>query len=269
MAFQLVHAIDTIHRNNVMHRDIKLDNICLSGDWFDIRDYVGQTDANNSASGASSSASSSASSASSASSSTSDTNNNEQLLSSFKCPQIKIVDFGLGKIVEQDDSTTTGGVGTIEYCAPEVLVARTKPTKYAHKVDVWSVGVTCWILLTGKPPFWPGSGQTRMQLSQRIIEDGAPFDRADFKQIGEQAKDFVEYCLIKDCEDRLSPRDLLNQSEWLKPWTKSLKLANDDVKTPSFSNDPIHIEEPLREYRTESAKLNTATVKENFLIKFA
>jgi len=272
MAFQLLHAVDAFHRNNIMHRDIKLDNICLSGDWFDIGDYdsndgstsdVSSTSgASSSTSGASNSTSNGASSSTSntsnsingASSSTSDTNNNN---TSFQCPKIKIVDFGLGKIVKQNRFTKTG-TGTIEYSSPELIRARVVRTEYGHKVDVWSVGVTCWILLTGNPPFWPRdkSKASQIEVINGIKNKPPPFGRDDFKKIGKQAKNFLAYCLKKEYEKRLSPEDLLKQSDWLKPWTESIKLANDDVNTPTFSKDPLDIGKTLIAYRTESAKLN-------------
>jgi len=249
MAFQLVHAVEAIHRNNIMHRDIKLDNICLSDDWFDIRDYGDSSGIGSSSGGASSSASGVGSS------SNSDSNDS----SSFKCPKIKLVDFGLGKIVEQDSFTTTGA-GTIEYSSPEVIQAKSLQGKYGHKVDVWSVGVTCWILLTGQPPFWQDSNvrpdQRRAELCRKIIDDPPPFHRGDLDEIGEEAQEFLCYCLIKDYDERPSPKNLLKTSDWLKPWTDPLNLANDDVNTPSFSNDPIRIEKTLSTYCTQSAILN-------------
>jgi calcium-dependent protein kinase len=44
-------------------------------------------------------------------------------------------------------------VGTCYYVAPEVVGARAAGRAYDEKVDVWSLGVITFMLLTGRPPF--------------------------------------------------------------------------------------------------------------------
>merc|ERR1719440_1131238 len=66
----------------------------------------------------------------------------ENLLLSSKGPDavLKISDFGLAKILGDDDEMTIA-CGTWIYCAPEVLLVRqTKEGSYDLKCDVFSVG---------------------------------------------------------------------------------------------------------------------------------
>ena len=56
---------------------------------------------------------------------------------------VKITDFGLAKIVEEDGLLKTL-CGTPTYVAPEVL-RRRPDANYTHSVDCWSLGVILFI----------------------------------------------------------------------------------------------------------------------------
>ncbi|ELP94609.1 tyrosine protein kinase TXK, putative [Entamoeba invadens IP1] len=66
--------------------------------------------------------------------------------SDFQC---KIGDFGLciKECDAQSQFNSIGGVGTVDYLAPEV---RSTPAKYSYKSDVWSVGCVLWCVLNGR-----------------------------------------------------------------------------------------------------------------------
>ena len=72
-----------------------------------------------------------------------------------KDKQVKLLDFGLAKIVEDTSAQSeevykmTGRTGTLCYMAPEV--ALDKP--YNHKVDVFSFGIMLWQLLQAEQPY--------------------------------------------------------------------------------------------------------------------
>jgi calcium-dependent protein kinase len=65
---------------------------------------------------------------------------------------IKLIDFGSCRRNEKDE-LLHGVYGTSYYVAPEVL----EQNGYDNRIDVWSVGVLMYILLSGQPPF---DGQT-------------------------------------------------------------------------------------------------------------
>ncbi len=60
---------------------------------------------------------------------------------------VKVGDFGLSRHVPRDDGTLTVEVGTDKYWAPEI-----KGGHYGPKVDVFSIGVIAFEMLTGRRP---------------------------------------------------------------------------------------------------------------------
>ena len=65
---------------------------------------------------------------------------------------IKLSDFGLSRIVG-DGSTMKTLCGTPQYLAPEVLNDELSRRGYDKAVDLWSLGVVLYVLLTGMAPF--------------------------------------------------------------------------------------------------------------------
>lgn len=61
---------------------------------------------------------------------------------------VKIVDFGLSKLVGPTE-TCSEPFGTLGYVAPEVL----QRFPYNKSIDIWSLGIISYILLSGLSPF--------------------------------------------------------------------------------------------------------------------
>ena len=68
---------------------------------------------------------------------------------------IKIADFGLSRLLSSEESLMSTMCGTPIYVAPEVttLSLRANRSGYTAAADMWSVGVVCYALLCGRPPF--------------------------------------------------------------------------------------------------------------------
>lgn len=84
---------------------------------------------------------------------------------------VKLLDFGLARIVENADATSnevyamSGETGSLRYMAPEVAEA----LPYNHKADVYSFGIILWELNTGKKPF---AGLNRELFYERVVHGG-------------------------------------------------------------------------------------------------
>jgi tRNA A-37 threonylcarbamoyl transferase component Bud32 len=94
---QVIDAVKACHVRNIIHRDVKLDNILLNAD--------------------------------------------------FNC--IKLCDFGVSKIVKPGQKISEQ-CGTPAYLAPEIIADRGYEPFY---VDIWSMGVLLYAILTGTVPF--------------------------------------------------------------------------------------------------------------------
>jgi hypothetical protein len=81
---------------------------------------------------------------------------------------VRLLDFGLAQLAEEESLTATGDVpGTLAYVPPERL--RGEPGEPA--ADVWAVGVLLWEALSGWHPFWNGS---LLETAKRIETGAAP-----------------------------------------------------------------------------------------------
>jgi serine/threonine protein kinase len=68
--------------------------------------------------------------------------------------------------------------------APEIV----KEVAYDNRVDIWSLGVITYILLSGRPPF---KGRTKPDIFRSILYDELAFSADIWKKISPDAKDFI------------------------------------------------------------------------------
>ena len=61
---------------------------------------------------------------------------------------VKLVDFGMSKLMAGETGSMNTKLGTPYYVSPEVLNG-----KYDKRCDLWSIGVITFVLLAGEPPF--------------------------------------------------------------------------------------------------------------------
>ena len=104
--------------------------------------------------------------------------------------------------------------------APEMI----RNQAYTDKVDIWSLGVIIFELLTGSFPF--GSGfKTRMDLFKAIVKGSPNFD--SWTNLSSQAKDFLKKMLEKNPDNRLSAEELLAE-DWILN-NREFDLKSNDI----------------------------------------
>lgn len=90
----------------------------------------------------------------------------------------KIVDFGLA---DYNNITLKKGAGTPIYMAPEIVSSKV----YSEKVDIWSVGVITYLLLSGRPPF---NGKDRAELFHNIKRGEPSFAESGWSRVSRACK---------------------------------------------------------------------------------
>lgn len=128
------------------------------------------------------------------------------LCKSKKSHQIKIIDFGLTRKIKPDEDVRIL-FGTPEFVSPEVI--NYEPVTATS--DMWSVGVVCYVLLSGLSPFM---GDSDVETFTNITSIAYDFDDEAFDPISDDAKDFIRKLLIKNQRKRMSAEDCLNH-KWL------------------------------------------------------
>ncbi|XP_077068831.1 myosin light chain kinase, smooth muscle isoform X5 [Siphateles boraxobius] len=120
--------------------------------------------------------------------------------------QIKIIDFGLASKLDPNTPLKVMH-GTPEFVAPEVI--NFEPVVPA--TDMWSIGVICYILLSGESPF---QGESDTETLALVTAAKWEFDEESFEEITDLAKDFISSLLSKDVRRRMSCEDAMAH-DWL------------------------------------------------------
>uniref|UniRef100_A0A8C7NAS3 non-specific serine/threonine protein kinase n=1 Tax=Oncorhynchus kisutch TaxID=8019 RepID=A0A8C7NAS3_ONCKI len=135
------------------------------------------------------------------------------LVDGTACGEIKITDFGLSKIMDDDNygvdgmDLTSQGAGTYWYLPPECFVVGKEPPKISNKVDVWSVGVIFFQCLYGRKPFGHNQSQQDI-LQENTILKATEVQFPAKPQASTEAKAFIRRCLAYRKEARFDVHQL-------------------------------------------------------------
>jgi len=128
--------------------------------------------------------------------------------------RLKLIDFGFSRILGCADETLDMPCGTLHYTSPEVL-----SRKYTSKCDLWSLGVICYMLLIGRPPF---RGVNDLKIAKSIIRDEFQRDER-WAQVSLEGQDFISQLLQKDPNLRPDSATAIGHCWFKKEW------CNNDV----------------------------------------
>jgi serine/threonine protein kinase len=136
-----------------------------------------------------------------------------------------LMDFGIAKILGAEQHTATGAViGTALYMSPEQI----RGERIDHRSDVYSLGVTLFEMIHGRPPF---EADSTMSLMMMHLNDPVPDLRQVQPDAPESLVQVIERCLAKDPNQRYQTAAELAAA--LKRVATDLQGASASGLTPS------------------------------------
>ncbi|XP_076946852.1 serine/threonine-protein kinase SRK2E-like [Bidens hawaiensis] len=131
------------------------------------------------------------------------------LLDGSPAPRLKICDFGYSKsaVLHSQPKST---VGTPAYIAPEVLLRQEYDGKIA---DVWSCGVTLYVMLVGGYPFEdPNEPKDFRKTIHRILN--VQYSIPENIQISPECRHLISRIFVADPAQRITMEEI-EKHEWL------------------------------------------------------
>ncbi|MED6183236.1 Serine/threonine-protein kinase srk2e [Stylosanthes scabra] len=133
------------------------------------------------------------------------------LLDGSPAPRLKICDFGYSKssVLHSQPKST---VGTPAYIAPEVLLMKEYDGKIA---DVWSCGVTLYVMLVGSYPFEdPDEPKNFQKTIHRILK--VQYSVPDSVNISPECRHLISRIFVADPAQRINMSEIRNHPWFLK-----------------------------------------------------
>jgi serine/threonine-protein kinase len=122
-------------------------------------------------------------------------------------PLVKVLDFGISKIVRRAGGGTAHGslltgphvlLGSPLYCSPEQLRAS---TAVDARSDIWALGAILYELVSGTPPF---RGATLLEISTNVMTRNPPPLSASRPEVPRELDDVLARCLAKSADERFA-----------------------------------------------------------------
>jgi len=133
---------------------------------------------------------------------------------------VKVIDFGIVKILEDDNSpgaTKTGTrIGTPLYMSPEQILAR----GVDERADIYALGVTLFQMVTGKAPY--DHTLSEFEIQTKIVNDPLPRAKSLYPAVSEHIQHVIDKATAKKKEARYQncqelKQELSNKDKVISP----------------------------------------------------
>eukprot|EP00249_Psilotum_nudum_P009680 c22090_g1_i1 orf=254-1258(+) len=188
------------------------------------------------------------------------------LLDGSPAPRLKICDFGYSKssILHSQPKST---VGTPAYIAPEVLSRKEYDGKIA---DVWSCGVTLYVMLVGAYPFEdPDDPRNFRKTIQRILN--VQYSIPDYVFISAACRHLLSQIFVANPDKRIRIDQIRSDPWFLKNLPRDLLEGSDVSYNHDDPNQPLQSVEEImnivKEARTIRSKVGVLEADELDLLE--
>ena len=180
---------------------------------------------------------------------------------------IKICDFGIGRVLSSPEQPLFDQCGTPMYIAPEILLCSKEKGYKGFPVDIWSSGIVLYILLSGTLPFsFKNSSSSLSESNESYLSDDnnnntelqysiINKEPKAIENISKEAEDLLKKILKKNPEKRITCEEILNH-----PWMKGISDTN---KYHLFTKAEINV---LSKTYVDYRKDENENLKESFTI---
>lgn len=212
LSLQVLKGVAHAHEKNVIHKDIKSQNILLDKD-----------------------------------------------------KKIKITDFGIANIMDEDITKTQSLMGTPQYVAPEIL----NRDVLTEQSDIYSVGILMFEMLVGKAPF---TGEKPAVIMMKQMNHPLPSIISERADVPQSLENIVIKASAKRLENRYATaldaiNDLNNVFEQARTFEERLVLENDVLNDDKFDKTIILDKEmDMSQLRHESEKIQKNSKRKKFLL---
>lgn len=126
--------------------------------------------------------------------------------------RVKVMDFGIAKVLQALSRTTTQSVGTLQYMSPEQIDA----VGVDARSDLYCLGLVIYEMLSGKPPF--ESASPRELLNLQCTAEPPPLPDDVRRMLPRGVEQLVFELLEKSPDDRpADAKDVLHELEPFAP----------------------------------------------------
>lgn len=169
------------------------------------------------------------------------------LLDGSPTPRLKICDFGYSKsgILHSQPKST---VGTPAYIAPEVLARKEYDGKIA---DVWSCGVTLYVMLVGAYPFEdPEDPKNFRKTISRIL--GVQYSIPDYVRVSADCRHLLSRIFVANPSKRITIPEIKKHPWFLKNFPKDLIEGEKTNYGEKDCEKPVQSEEEIMQIIQEA-----------------
>jgi serine/threonine protein kinase len=175
--------------------------------------------------------------------------------------RVKVMDFGIAKIMQAVSGNTTHSVGTLQYMSPEQIDAR----PLSPRSDLYALGLVMWELLAGRPPFQADSPRV---LLDKLCTEPAPQLPAEARRgLPRGVEQLLHQLLEKDPNDRpADANEVLDRLEPFRPAELSLgsaersKRIDTPVRSATTNDVPAVVPSSSSPVASTEKRLDTVAV---------